>query len=562
MNRKDSTGKYLTKGISGLSLAIAMAFGMTGAAHAAQFMTHHVNAAVSQATAQQVGSLPASQLMSINVVLPIRNQAGLDQFLADIANPMSMQYQQYISPEEFTARFGPTQTDYNTVVHYLKQYGFTVTGGSLESRDVQAVGPVSAVEAAFNVKMHTYQHPTENRIFYSADREPTTSLAIPLWHVSGLNNFSIPHPLFVKRSDHPEAVVSNATTGSGPSASFLGSDMRAAYYAGTALTGSGQTLGLFEYEGINTSDVQLYYTGAKQTNPNNLKVVSTDGTATNCSGSCTDIEQTIDTTQAQGMAPKLSQVTMYVGSTDSAIIGAMVTDADGPLPQTISCSWGWTPDDPSTLNPYWEQMQAQGQTFFVASGDNGNWSSSNYPWPAESPLVIAVGGTDVTTASAGGAWKSETAWANSGGGVSPDDLAIPSYQQISGVINSSNKGSTKYRNGPDVSANANYTYYACGNGSCTANEYGGTSFAAPLWAAYMALANQQAKTNGKAYLGTFNATVYAENESGGKLTSTYTANFHDITSGTVGKYSAVTGYDLVTGWGSMKGAGLINTFYP
>jgi len=107
MNRTDSKGKYLTKGISGLSLAIAMAFGMTGAAHAAQFMTHHVNAAVSQATAQQVGILPASQLMSINVVLPIRNQAGLDQFLADLANPLSLQYQQYISPEEFTARFGP-----------------------------------------------------------------------------------------------------------------------------------------------------------------------------------------------------------------------------------------------------------------------------------------------------------------------------------------------------------------------------------------------------------------------------------------------------------------------
>jgi subtilase family serine protease len=576
MKRTDMTGTRQASGISnlgrktcGLTFAIAIAFGVTGTASAAQFMTHHVRDAVSQSTAQQVGSLPATKLMAINVVLPIRDQAGLDQFLANINNPMSLQYSQYVTPQEFTARFGPTQNDYDTVVRYLKQYGFTVTGGSIDSMDVQAVGPVSAVEAAFNVKMHTYQHPTENRVFYSADREPTTSLAIPLWHVSGLDNYSIPHPLFVKKSDYaaahgisPDAVVSHATTGSGPSASFLGSDMRAAYYGGTTLTGSGQVLGLLEYEGINASDVQLYYTGAKQTNPNNLKVVSTDGTATTCSGSCTDIEQTIDTTQAQGMAPKLSQVTMYVGSTDTAMIGAMTTTADGPLPQTISCSWGWTPEDPTTLNPYWEKMQAQGQTFFAASGDSGNWSASVEAWPADAAYVIGVGGTDLTTASAGGAWKSETAWSNSGGGISPGDIAIPSWQQISGVINSSNKGSTKYRNGPDVSANANSTYYACGNGSCTANEYGGTSFAAPLWAAYMALANQQAKTNGKAYLGTFNATVYAENESGGKLTATYTANFHDITSGSNGKFSAVTGYDLVTGWGSMKGAGLINTFYP
>ena len=269
----------------GLSFAIALAFGVTSAAQAAQFETHHVRDVVSQSTAKLVGSLPATKLMSIDVVLPVRDQAGLDQFVANVTNPLSLQYRQYLTPQQFTAQFGPTQNDYDTVVQYLKQYGFTVTGGNLESRDIRVVGPVSAVEAAFNVKMHTYQHPTENRVFYSPDREPTTALAIPLWHVSGLNNYSIPHPLYVKKSDTAQAftATSHATTGSGPSESFLASDMRAAYYGGT-LTGAGQTVGLWEYEGINTSDVQLYYTGAKQTNPDNLVVVSTDGTAKTCSG--------------------------------------------------------------------------------------------------------------------------------------------------------------------------------------------------------------------------------------------------------------------------------------
>ena len=80
---------------------------------------------------------------------------------------------------------------------------------------------------------------------------PPPDLPFPLWHISGLDNYSIPHPMFVKKSDYakahgidPEAVVSHATTGSGPSASFLGSDMRAAYYGGTTLTGAGQNLGL------------------------------------------------------------------------------------------------------------------------------------------------------------------------------------------------------------------------------------------------------------------------------------------------------------------------------
>lgn len=568
MTRTDSTGTYLTKGISGLarktcslSLAIALAFGATTAAQAAQVYTHHVRDVVSQGTAQQVGSLPASKIMSLNVVLPVRDQAGLDQFVADVTNPASPQYRHYVTPQEFTARFGPTQNDYDTVVQYLKKYGFTVTGGSRDGMNVEVAGPVTAVEAAFNVKMHTYQHPTENRTFYSADREPTTGLAISLWHVSGLDNYSIPHPLFVKKSDYaaahgisPEAVVSHATTGSGPSASFLASDMRAAYYGGTALTGSGQTLALFEYEGINTSDVQLYYTGAKQTNPNNLTVVSPDGTATNCTGSCSDIEQTLDTTQAQGMAPGLKEVLMVVGSTDTAIVSYMTTAS--PLPLTIGCSWGWTPEDTTELDPYLEKMAAQGQSFFTASGDSGEWTKSGNAesWPADDANLISVGGTDLTTASAGGAWKSETAWSDSSGGISPNDIAIPTWQSTyaSTIITKANGGSTKYRNGPDVAANANYTYYACGNGSCTANEYGGTSFAAPLWAAFTALANQQTAASGStAYAGFFNSIIYKNNATSSTI---YADTFHDITSGKNEKFSAEVGYDLVTGWGSMRAA--------
>ena len=152
---------------------------------------------------------------------------------------------------------------------------------------------------------------------------------------------------------------------------------------------------------------------------------------------------------------------------------------------------------PSTLDPYFEQMASQGQNFFAASGDSSAWSASNEAWPADDANIVSVGGTDLTTSSAAGSWKSETAWADSGGGISPDDIAIPSWQQLSGVITSGNKGSTKYRNGPDVAGNANFTYYVCADQTtCTANDYGGTSFATPMWAGYVALANQQAAANG------------------------------------------------------------------
>ncbi len=413
--------------------------------------------------------------------------------------------------------------------------------------------------------MMTYQHPTEARTFYAPDREPTTTnLKVSLWHISGLDNYSIPHPMLVKRSDYAaahgissEAVVDHATTGSGPSASFLGSDMRAAYYGGTALTGAGQTLGLLEYYGTDLTDLDTYYTNVKQTNNVPITLLSTDGTSTACldSAGCDDTEQTLDMTQALGMAPGLAGLVMFVGSTDTAIISSMTTHT--PLAGTIGCSWGWTPADASTLDPYFEKMAAQGQTFLVASGDSSTWSSKNEAWPADDAHVLAVGGTDLSTAKAAGAWSSETAWADSGGGISPDKIAIPAWQQLSGVITTTNKGSKTLRNGPDVSANANFTFYVCADQTtCTANDYGGTSFAAPMWAAFLALTNQQAATNGKAAVGFLNPTIYADN-----ITSTYSTNFHDITSGKSGSYSAGTGYDLVTGWGSPKAA-LITTLAP
>jgi kumamolisin len=531
--------------------AIAVASG-----HAQSVLTHHVRSEVRSGLAQPVGRMPASQTLQLDLVLPLRDPAGLKSFLSEVYNPSSPIYRQFLTPQQFTAKFGPTQDQYDAVLRFAKNYGLEVVGGSRDGMEVQVKGSVAAIETAFHVNMMTYQHPTENRVFYAPDSEPTFDLPFSLWHISGLSNYSIPHPLYVSKTEYAaahgieaEAVVSHATTGSGPSASFLGSDMRAAYYGTGGLTGSGQNLGLFEYEGTDLADLTTYYKNVGQTEPLTPVLLSVDGTSTSClytraGGDCDDTEQTLDMTQALGMAPGLASLVVYIGSTDTAIISAMTTHS--PLPTTIGCSWGWTPDDPTTLDPYFEKMASQGQNFFAASGDSSTWSSRNEAWPADDANVISVGGTDLTTASAAGPWKSETAWTDSGGGISPDKIAIPSWQQISGVINSSNKGSTTYRNGPDVSANANFTFYTCADQTaCLANEYGGTSFAAPMWAGYIALVNQQLASQGDKTIGFINPTIYAQN-----VTSSYAADFHDITSGTSGSYSAVTGYDLVTGWGS------------
>ena len=553
-------------GILCLTLAAGVSI-LAVRAQAQSVLTRHVREAITNGEAQPVGRLASSQLMNLNLVLPLSDPGGLKQFLSDVYDPSSSLFHKFLTPTEFTAKFGPSQAQYDAVVRFAVSNGFTVTGGSRDAMDVQVRGSVSAVENALHVHMMTYQHPSESREFYAPDSEPTTDLSFSLWHVSGLDNYSIPHRLLESRSEYAAAhgmdvkdVVSHATTGSGPSASFLGSDMRAAYYGTGSLTGAGQNLGLFEFEGTDLADLTTYYKNVKQTNNVPVSVISTDGTSTSCvytraGGDCDDTEQTLDMTQALGMAPGLASLVMYVGSTDTAIIGAMTTHS--PLPTTIGCSWGWTPDDPSTLDPYFEKMAAQGQNFFAASGDSSTWSKRNEAWPADDDYVVSVGGTDLITASAAGPWKSETAWADSGGDISPDKIAIPSWQKLAGVINSSNKGSTTYRNGPDVSANANFTFYTCADQTtCLANEYGGTSFAAPMWAAYIALVNQQLAAQGKGTIGFINPTIYAQN-----VTSVYDTDFHDISSGKSGSYTAVTGYDLVTGWGSPN-AGLLAALAP
>ena len=547
--------------ISVLLLIASLASVVAVPSQAETLMTRHVRQAVLNGQARPVGRLASTQIMQLDVVLPLRDREGLQNFLAELYSNTIPNSVHFLTPAEFTQRFGPTQQDYDAVVRYMQGHGLAVVGGSRDGMDVQVRGSVATIELAFHVNLLTYQHPTENRVFYGPDREPTTDLPFALWHVSGLENYSIPHPMYVKKSDYAQAlgisaekVVSHATTGSGPSASFLGSDMRAAYYGGTALTGAGQNLGLLEYEGTDLADLTTYFKNAKQTNNVPITLLSTDGTSTSCTARsrCDDTEQTLDMTQAIGMAPGLASLVVYIGSSDTAIISAMTTH--NPLPKTIGCSWGWTPADPSTLDPYFEKMAAQGQNFFAASGDSSTWSRRNEAWPADDANVVSVGGTDLTTSSAAGPWKSETAWTDSGGGISPDKIAIPSWQSQAGVINSSNKGSTSYRNGPDVSANANFTFYVCADQTtCTANEYGGTSFAAPMWAGYLALVNQQLAANGYSTLGFINPYLYSFG-----VGSSYHTDFHDITSGKSGSYSAVSGYDLVTGWGSPNGQSLVN----
>jgi subtilase family serine protease len=516
---------------------------------------NHVRPAVAKGQAVPVALLPPTQHLSLAIMLPLRNQADLTSLLGRLYDPSSPDYRQFLTVAQFTDRFSPTEQDYQAVVNFAEANGLTVTNRPTNRLLVDVNGSVAQIEKAFHVRMTVYQHPTENRTFYSPDREPSLDLTVPVSHIAGLNNFSIPRPL-LKRPSADQEIHSNV--GSGPGGSYLASDMRAAYYGGTALTGSGQSVGLLEFDGYNLSDVTGSFDGHQYSVAINNVLV--DGASGGSDGD--DGEQVLDIVQAIGMAPGMTQVRVYIapgtsniGVGDVDIFNKMATEN---IAKQLSCSWGWNPDDFSADDPIFQEFAAQGQNLFVASGDSGAYTGSNgtdYSFPAEDVYVVAVGATDLTTSGAGGPWQSETAWADSGGGPSDNGFAIPSWQ--AGVANSSNDASTTIRNVPDVAAEGNFDNYLCDQGSCQGG-WGGTSFAAPRWAGFLALINQQTVANGNAPLGFINPAMYAIGEGTG-----YDSDFHDITVGNNNNhhgqsYNAVVGYDLVTGWGSPNGQNLIN----
>jgi len=536
-------------------------------------MARHVPDVIRNGHATQIGAVENSRHLQLALSLPLRNEAALDALLAQIYDPQSPMYHHYLTAQQFTDNYAPTQQEYDAVVAWAQSKGLQVTATSPNRRVIDVDGSVATINRAFNVLMNSYQDNEHGRNFHAPDREPSVDAPVQLFAISGLDDANPPHPHY-KKGDRLIQASSTTTetanaiahiTGSGPGNTYLPSDMRKAYYGSGPLTGAGQTVGIFSFDGYIASDIQVFYnsTGMTSTVPvNNVLVAGYNGACFgfNANGTinpntCDDGEQILDIVNVIGMAPGLTQVLFYEGNSATDVLNRMASDN---IAKVLSSSWGGG-DFGTASTPIFKEFQAQGQTYLNATGDSGQFNSSTYDPPSVDANITQVGGTDLTTTGAGGPWASETGWADSGGGFI-SGTAIPSYQQLAGVINSSNKGSTTLRNAPDVAAEANFDNTTVSNGTFESG-FGGTSYATPRWAGYIALANQQSIANGHGTLGFLNPTIYNIG-----VGSSFAANFHDITSGnnkpSAGSgsgFNAVAGYDLVTGWGSPNGPALIAT---
>ena len=504
-------------------------------ANAQQVLSGHVPPAV--ANSRALNQLADSTRLDLAIGLPLRNQNELDALLAELQDPASPNFGHYLSPQQFAAEFGPTEQDYQTLIQFAHENGLVVTGTHSNRVLLDVSGAASEIGKALHVKMMVYDHPVRGR-FYAPDREPSLDLDAKVLDISGLDNFAPPQPMNLKKIPLEEA--DPYVTGSGPGGYFIGKDFRAAYAPGVSLTGSGEVVGLLEFDGFYPGDVEKNAAQAGLA-PVPTQTVLLDGF--NGAPGSSNTEVILDIMMASYMAPGLSKVMVYEGSTPNDVCNRMATDN---LAQQLSSSWGYGIN--ATTEQIFKQYIAQGQSLLQASGDSGAYENGVMT-PADDPNLTVVGGTSLNTSGAGGPWQSETTWSGSGGGVSTV-YPIPSYQQ--GLSMAANGGSTTMRNIPDLALTADLQMYLIqSNGQAVV--VGGTSAAAPLWSGFVALANQLAAANEKPRIGFLNPLIYGIGKS-----SNYTADFNDIRSGNNSGFSAASGYDLATGWGSPSGQHLIN----
>jgi len=536
----------------------------------------HVPAAVTHL--RPVGRVPATNQLHLAIGVPLRDPAGLNAFLAQLYDPASTNYHRYLTPEQFADRFGPTKQDYEAVQQFARSNGLALTGTFGNRLILDVAGPAAAVEQALQVTLRTYAHPSEARQFFAPDTEPKVPRALPVADIQGLSDYVRPHPRLKRMS--AARVWPHAGSAPDASGAYFGNDYRNAYAPNTALTGAGQKVGLLQFDGFYASDIATYAAAAGGGRTNiPIQTVLLDGYngVPTTGANSGNPEVSLDIEMTMSMAPGLAGIVVFEAGPDGTpndILNAMV-GYSGTVKQ-LSSSWGWGGGPSSTTDAIFQNMAADGQSFFNAAGDsdaftagansvNGVDNTGLANAPSSSPYITQVGGTTLTTG-AGAAYASETVWnwgydANAGGYVGTSGGISSYYPLPSWQTNVSNLagrgGSSTARNIPDVALTGDNVYVGYGDGA--SGEMGGTSCAAPLWAGFMALVNQQAAAQNRSSAGFINPAIYALSAG-----ASYAACFHDVTTGnntwpsSPNEFYATNGYDLCTGLGTPNGQSLIN----
>jgi len=489
------------------------------------------------AGARAVSPIDPHQLIEVSVVLKHRQTL-----------PFPNLQGKFLSHAEFASGYGANAGDLEMIRSFAREYHLQVLerGDELLRRTVTLAGTIFNMEKAFSVELNSYEHPDGSYRGHTGPIQMPEEYAAIVSGVFGLDTRPVVRPHIRYRTTSGSFGARVAT------AAFNPQTVGALYGFPPDATGVGQTIGILEFGGgYRPADIQDYFQNLGITAPN-VKTVSVDHAVNHpTTAQSADGEVMLDIEVAGAVAPGASLAIYFAPNSARGFHDALSTAIHDLLrkPNVISISWGgpessWTTQSIENFDQVAQEAGLLGITIAVASGDNGssdgvNDGKSHVDFPASSPYVLGTGGTRLVAAN--GAIQSEQVWNDgaqggaTGGGFS---VVFPRPDWQAAAVNNSNRGV------PDVAGDAdpNTGYNVLVDGQPMV--VGGTSAVAPLWAGLIALLSQ--KLNRR--LGFVNPSLYAINQS---------SDFHEITIGNNGAYSAGYGWNPCTGLGSPIGTQLL-----
>jgi subtilase family serine protease len=550
-----------------------------------------------------LGTLPRTARLKVTVALAPRDPAALAAFASAVSTPGSSEYRDYITPGQFAQRFGPTSAQIASVRSSLRAHGLAPGAVSANGLGVPVTATAGALGDALSISFTRLLGPS-GRVAVAPTAAPLFDAAVAklVQGVVGLDTLSVPQPLIT----HPRTVSTGhlsaphvvtggpqpcaAAAASAPTLQAYTIDQIASAYSFSGLygqgdEGAGQTVAIYELEPNDPTDIAAYQ--ACYGTSAAVSYVPVDGgvgTGPGTGEAALDIENLI------GLAPKANVIVYQGPNSSSGSPGSGPYDTYSAIisqdkAKIIATSWGQCEPmegstDASAESVLFQEAAAQGQTVISAAGDNGSEdcflpgqnlnTQVAVDDPSSQQYVTGVGGTSLASL---GPPPVETVWNNGGGlqallgssaGAGGGGISslwkMPDYQSSAPaplhVINGDSSGgpcataSGYCREVPDVSADADpftgYQIYYQGAWS----SIGGTSAAAPVWAALVALANASPACSGTS-VGFANPALYRA------AASAYVSSFNDVTAGNNdftgsagGKFLAGPQYDMGTGLGS------------
>ena len=515
--------------------------------------------------AQRVGPVDPQSEVTVSLVVRRGGSGNAAASVAELAKTAPAE-RAHVSHEQFAAQYGADPADLDEVKKYAEQAGLTVTRSSAARRTVELRGSAEAMSKAFDVELDNYEHPGVGTY-----RGRTGTVGVPqelgkvVQAVLGLDN----RPQADPRIQFAAGTAGGAAGGAAAAvAAGFTPPQVAQIYDFPNGAGQNQCIGLIELEGgYNPSDLSEYFAALGIAAPTVLDV-GVDGSG-NAPGSKADGEVVLDIDVSGSIANQATIAVYFAPNTTQGFLDAITTAVHDSVnnPSVISISWGsaekrWTEQTVNAMDAAFADAALLGVTVCCAAGDHGAGDSegdglAHADFPAASPHVLGCGGTHLevngTAITLENVWNDGNEWAT-GGGVS-EYFPVPPWQVGVNVPSVNPEGPAEGRCVPDVAGDADretgYIIHLNGEDGLV----GGTSAVAPLWAALVAILNENLGHR----VGLLNPVLYTA--------PTSQVAFNDIVEGSnelpdAPGYNAAVGWDACTGWGSPIGSELLKALEP